>query len=128
MKVLKIILIFVFAFLFSWVLIFTFTQEQFKQLASVKLISYSSPPIAVYWYVIIAFGIGLLLGLISTVYYFFTLSSKLYSKNKEIKALEEKVAALENELQKYAPVTGDAITTPDSLQGGEMPESGESDV
>lgn len=128
MKILKFILIFIFAFLFSWVLIFTFTQEQFKQLASVKLISYSSPPIAVYWYVIIAFGIGLLLGLISTIYYFFTLNMKLYSKNKEIKALEEKIIALENELRNYIPANEDKSSAVQSLEGKDLSELGEKEV
>ena len=57
MKIFKWFVVFIVAFLFAWILIFTFTQEQFKQVASARILAYWTPPIPIYFYVAGAFGI-----------------------------------------------------------------------
>ncbi|MBN1307402.1 MAG: DUF1049 domain-containing protein [Chitinispirillaceae bacterium] len=92
MKILKWLVVFVIAFLFAWILIFTFTQEQFKQVAAARILTYWTPAIPIYYYVAGAFGVGLILGLFAAFYYYIVLQSKVHRRTKELRELEEKLA------------------------------------
>jgi len=91
MRVIKWLAIFGAAFLAAWILIFTFTQPQFKEAASARIFTYYTPPIPVYLYVAGAFGMGLLIGLAVALYYYVTYQTKIHKKNKQIRILEEEV-------------------------------------
>lgn len=91
MRVLKWLAIFGVAFIAAWILIFTFTQPQFKETASARIITYYTPPIPIYLYVAGAFGIGLFIGLAVAFYYYVTFQAQIRKKNKQIRALEEEV-------------------------------------
>ena len=92
MKILKWLGIFTIAFLIAWILIFTFNQDEFKEVASAKILAYTTPKIPLYFYVVGAFGVGLLLGLFATFYYYIVLQRKVHQATNELSALEEKLA------------------------------------
>jgi uncharacterized membrane protein YciS (DUF1049 family) len=101
MKLLKGLLIFVVAFLFACILIFTFTQEPFKQLVPAKIFTWRTPSIPIYTYVAGAFGIGLIIGLITTLYYYIVQQSKVHQKTKALRDVEEQLASARRELDQY---------------------------
>lgn len=100
MKVLKWLLIFFVAFLFSWILIFTFIQEPFKELVSAKILMYTTPKIPIYLYVAGAFAIGLLLGLFTAFYYYIVLQKKVHKTTKELHEVENKLADARRNLER----------------------------
>ena len=100
MKVLKWLLIFFVAFLFSWILIFTFIQEPFKELVSAKILMYTAPKIPIYLYVAGAFAIGLLLGLFTAFYYYIVLQKKVHKTTKELHEVENKLADARRNLER----------------------------
>ncbi|NLW31720.1 MAG: LapA family protein [Fibrobacter sp.] len=91
MRVIKWLAIFGAAFFAAWILIFTFTQPQFKETASARIFTYYTPPIPVYLYVAGAFAMGLLIGLAVALYYYITYQARIHKKNKQIRVLEEEV-------------------------------------
>jgi hypothetical protein len=99
MKILKWMLLFAVAFIFAWILIFTFTQEQFKQLAAARILAYWTPPIPIYLYVAGAFGIGLLLGLFAAFYYYIVLQRRVHQSTRELQAVEEKLVETRRSLE-----------------------------
>ncbi len=103
MKIFKWVTIFVIAFLFAWILIFTFTQEQFKQVAQARILAYWTPAIPIYFYVAGAFGIGLVLGLLAALYYYILFQTKMRRATRENRDLEEKLAMTHRELEQYRP-------------------------
>ncbi len=101
MKLFKGILIFIVAFLFACILIFTFTQEPFKQLVPARVLTWRTPSIPIYAYVAGAFGIGLIIGLITTLYYYIVQQSKLHQKTRALRDVEEQLAVARRELDQY---------------------------
>lgn len=101
MKILKWIVVFVIAFLFAWILIFTFNQPPFREVAPARILSYWTPAIPIYIYVAGAFGIGLLLGLFAAFYYYFTQHKKVHKATKELHVLEERLAEAKRALEQY---------------------------
>lgn len=91
MKFIKGLLLFLIAFLFACILIFTFTQEPFKQPVPALIFAYRTPEIPIYIYVAGAFGVGLLIGLCATLYYYIVLQTKIHAKSKELKSLQEQL-------------------------------------
>jgi len=91
MKFIKGLLLFIIAFLFACILIFTFTQEPFKQPVPALIFAYRTPEIPIYIYVAGAFGVGLLIGLCATLYYYIVLQTKIHAKSKELKSLQEQL-------------------------------------
>jgi uncharacterized protein YlxW (UPF0749 family) len=100
MRFLKWSALFVAAFMMAWILIFTFTQEPFKNMVPARILAYQTPPIPVYLYVVTAFGSGLLIGLWVALYYFIVQKRLLGQKSKEAKALEEELIRSRNELER----------------------------
>ena len=84
--------IFIAAFCAAFVIIVTFSQAPFKQPVPAVIFSYQTKSIALYWYVVIALGTGLAVGLAVALYTWIDLRSALYKRNKTIKELEEKLS------------------------------------
>jgi len=88
MRLLKWLTVFVVAFIIAWIVIFTFIQDEFKQLASAQLLGYETPEIPVYLFVAGAFGLGFLLGLACLLVNYIALSAGIHKHKKRIKELE----------------------------------------
>ncbi|MBN1576957.1 MAG: LapA family protein [Chitinispirillaceae bacterium] len=125
MKILKWLVVFIVAFFFAWILIFTFTQEQFKQVASARILTYWTPAIPIYFYVAGAFGVGLLLGLFAAFYYYIVLQSKVHRRTKDLRELEEKLAEARRTLEQCEmthKTDGLSIPEPELLEEEAFPE------
>ncbi len=92
MAFVKWLIVFTGAFCVAFVIILTFSQAPFKQPVPAMIFAYRTPPITLYWYVIFALAVGLIVGLAVAVYNYFTLQSVIYKKSKTIRELEEKIA------------------------------------
>lgn len=92
MKLMKWLTVFAVAFFTAWILIFTFIQPPFKEVAAAHIFKWSTPSIPIYLYVAGAFGIGFGLGLVVALYNFISLQSKLHHKNKECAQIEAKLS------------------------------------
>lgn len=84
------------AFCVAFVIIVTFSQAPFKEPVPAMIFSYQTPAISLYWYVIGALGLGLILGIVIAVYYYIVFKITLFKKNKQLRELEEKITELEN--------------------------------
>ncbi|MFW6254738.1 MAG: LapA family protein [Chitinivibrionales bacterium] len=100
MRFAKWAIFFALSFICSWILITTFSQEVFRTPVEAKIITYETPPIPLYGYVLGAFAVGLLLGLFMAIYNYITLSAKNRRKNKRMKTLEKELQD-SRESQKY---------------------------
>lgn len=94
MRIFKWITGFVISFTVAWILIFTFTQQPFKQLVPARILTYWTPSIPIYVYVAGAFVIGLLVGLLVIFLNFISFQSKLHHKQKEIVKLQQELSQL----------------------------------
>lgn len=97
MRLLKWLTVFVVAFIIAWIVIFTFIQDEFKQLASAQLLGYETPEIPVYLFVAGAFGLGFLLGLACLLVNYIALSAGIHKHKKRIKELEGRLRAMEQD-------------------------------
>ena len=98
MKFLKWSLFFLFSFAVSWILIATFSQEEFSKDAPGVIFIYSTPSIPIYFYVAGAFLLGLLIGLTVALFNYISLSTKGSRKARQIKSLEKDNAKLRAQL------------------------------
>ena len=92
MKLMKWLLVFIVAFIVAAILIFTFIQEPFRQLVGARILTWRTPAVPIYAYVAGAFGIGLLFGLGTTLYYFILLQARVHHKNRAIDKLETQLS------------------------------------
>jgi hypothetical protein len=95
MAFLKWLLLFLCAFCMAFVVVVTFSQAPFKEPVSAVIFTYKTASIPLYWYVIGALGIGLIIGLVVALYYFIVLKQDVYKKNKIIRELEANMAEME---------------------------------
>jgi len=89
MKFAKWAIVFIIAFALAFVIIITFSQPQFRQTASAVLFTYQTRPLPLYLYVAGALGLGLAVGCSLASYYYITLRSALFNRDRQIKKLEE---------------------------------------
>ena len=82
-------IVFVIAFAIAFVIIITFSQPQFRQTASAVLFTYQTRPLPLYLYVAGALGLGLAVGCSLAAYYYATLRTALFKRDRQIKKLEE---------------------------------------
>ncbi len=82
------------SFLCSWVLITTFSQDVFRTAVPARILTYTTPPIPMYGYVMGAFFVGLFLGVFMAIYNYISLSAKTRKKGKTIKAMEKEIEGL----------------------------------
>ncbi|MBD3345535.1 MAG: DUF1049 domain-containing protein [Chitinivibrionales bacterium] len=111
MKFFKWALFFTASFLIAWIVIFTFIQEPFKQQVSAKIFSYNSPAIPVYLYVAGALGLGLLIGILMSVYYNIALRAEIHKRDKIIKRLEKELESR----QEPEKITTHALPQPEPV-------------
>ena len=100
MKVLKWGSVFVVAFAAAWVLLFTFTQEPFKEVAPVNLVFVQTPEFPMYTFAAGTFAIGLFIGFFVAAYYYIAGQAGIRSKKKDIKELEELIREKDGEAEK----------------------------
>ncbi len=81
--------VFLVAFALAFVIIVTFSQQEFKQTASAVIFTYKTRPLPVYLYVAGALGLGLAVGCSLAAYYYVTLKSAVFKGDRQIKKLEE---------------------------------------
>jgi uncharacterized membrane protein len=117
MGLIKWIVLFLCAFCLAFIVIVTFSQAPFKQPVSAMIFTYHTASIPLYWYVIGALGLGLVVGLIATLYYGIILKAALYKKNKQIRELEERIVVLEK-----TPNTGAFSPSPQRTSFDEFSE------
>jgi hypothetical protein len=98
------IFFFLVAFVVACIVLLTFMQEPFRVLVPAKLMWYQTPAIPVYYFLIGAFVIGLLFGLVTLMYYWGSLSMALTEqkrlvrdKDKELENLRGSVKSTEAE-------------------------------
>jgi hypothetical protein len=103
MAFVKWIILFAAAFCVAFVIIVTFSQAPFKQPVAAVIFTYQTMPIALYWYVIGALGLGLVIGFAVALYNYISLQAGLMKKNKIIRQFEEKVALLQNPIVGAVP-------------------------
>lgn len=99
MKFVKWALIFAFIFCLSLVLIKTISQDTFNLPAQAWLFGYDVPQLPVYYYVVIAFIIGLSIGAFMAVYYYIAFNADNFKKTKRVKHLEKEAEILNNEIK-----------------------------
>ena len=95
MGLLKWALMFVCAFAVAFVMIVTFSQPPFKQEAPAMIFTYHTPAVALYWYVLGALCLGLVIGLSVAAYSMIISKMALLKKSRQCKELEQKVSAFE---------------------------------
>ena len=100
MSFFKWLVVFIFAFLIAWVLIFTFTQEPFRQPAPARILAYQTPAIPIYVYEAGAFAAGLLIGMAAALYNYLVLSSQIRQKTRKINNLEQDLSITRDDLQR----------------------------
>lgn len=113
MNIFKWMAIFAVAFVIAWVLIFTFTQEPFRQLVPARILAYQTPAIPIYIYVAGAFGIGLLIGLATAFYNYIVLISQVRQKTKKINNLEQDLTIVRDDLQRLREMASDDHPKPE---------------
>jgi len=94
MKMLSWLLLLFATFCVALMLVLTFTQPEFKQDVSLKLIVYTIPKIPLYLFVLGAFTTGLGFGLITALIGYLKAKVTGMKKNKKIKELEAEIALL----------------------------------
>jgi uncharacterized membrane protein YciS (DUF1049 family) len=112
MSLMKWIMVFVCAFCVAFVIIVTFSQEPFKQLAPAMIFTYQTKAIPIYLYVAGALILGFFAGLCVALFNYIFLKTALFKKNKKIKELEERIAILE-----HASPSIPILSKPDSVLG-----------
>lgn len=132
MKVLKWVLLFLIAFTISFILLRTFSQPIFQQKASAWILGYTTPAIALYWYVAGSFIIGFLIGLAAVINNVITSITGSMKKSKRIKELEKELDFLSEHQADIASQTESRTVeeSTDESQSGppaEQEMSGEAD-
>jgi hypothetical protein len=102
MGFIKWIVLFLCAFCVAFVIIVTFSQAPFKQPVPAMIFTYQTASIPLYWYVLGALCLGLVIGLVVALYYGIVLKAALYKKKKRIRELEDTVGLLESAQNKNA--------------------------
>ena len=103
MKFVKWGIFFLLAFLISFILLRTFSQEPFRQIAPARILGYRTSEIAIYYFVAGAFGIGLIIGLFVAVYNYIAFTADGLKKSNHIKDLEKQVDFLNDQVARIAP-------------------------
>jgi uncharacterized membrane protein YciS (DUF1049 family) len=102
MKLVKWAIFFAFSFFISWIVISTFSQPPFRELAAIKIVFYPDiRAFPIYYYIGIAFCFGLSLGLTVAIYNFITLKTRSMKLGRRVRELEDEAAGLHTELDSY---------------------------
>jgi uncharacterized membrane protein YciS (DUF1049 family) len=96
-------LFFLLAFIVSFILLRTFSQEAFRQIAPGRVLGYRTPEIPIYYFIAGAFAIGLFIGLFIAIYNYIAFTAEGIKKSKRIKDLEKQVDFLKDQVARIAP-------------------------
>jgi uncharacterized membrane protein YciS (DUF1049 family) len=91
MGLIKWVILFVITLALAFVVILTFSQPPFHQTASAVIFFYQTKAYPLYLWVAAALGLGLAFGIIIALYYYITLKSAAFSKDRIIKSLREEL-------------------------------------
>ena len=100
MKLVKWIVVIAITVAATCILVFTFTQPEFKASAQIKIPWCNLPKYPILMYVGATFAIGLLLGFLAAAYYYIVGQAGIHAKKKEIRRLESVVADTNAELER----------------------------
>jgi hypothetical protein len=112
---------FLFSFAVAWVVIFTFTQPQFKERVSAMIFTYKTPAAPIYSYVLGAFVIGLALGLASTAYTYLRTAARVRRCTREARELAEENERLRASVQSDVDGQGEEYGAPAAGDSDESP-------
>lgn len=98
MRFLKWSLFAVVIFAVAWTVFATLNQAPFQTPVAARILRYQTPPVAVKYYLVVAFFGGLAIGVGIAVYYYITLSARLYKRNKTVKELSKQNRMLEEQV------------------------------
>ena len=103
--------VFIIALFIAMAVVLTFVQPEFNTTVGAQIFTYKTKQLPVYYYVIGAFGVGLIIGVLQALYTFFHTRAQIFHKNGRIKDLERqladaerRIATLQNELKLREPV------------------------
>jgi uncharacterized membrane protein YciS (DUF1049 family) len=125
MKLLKWISVIVVTVAATCVLVFTFTQPEFKATAQIKVPWCNLPKYPILMYVGATFAIGLLLGFLAAAYYYIVGQAGIHAKKKEIKRLEGIVTDTNAELERLRESATQAKKESKRLEGVIVEMTGE---
>lgn len=86
-------IIFLVSFVIAFIIIITFSQPEFQVRVSAHLFAYQTKALPVWAYVAGALCLGILAGLVVTIYYNVVLRASLFRKDRQIKSLEIELSA-----------------------------------
>jgi hypothetical protein len=116
MRVFKGLFFFLVAFIAACIILLTFMQPEFLKPVPAKLLWYQTQAIPVYYFLIGAFVIGLLFGLVVFLYYWGSLSMSLSEQKRTVRERDQEIEALRLTLKgaepKPANSSGDASSQP----------------
>ena len=94
MGFIKWVIVFIISFAIAFIIIVNFSKPEFGVLVPAWFFFYQTKPHPVWVYVSCALGLGLLAGLSVAAYYFATLRTAIFKKDRQIKKLEsERITA-----------------------------------
>jgi hypothetical protein len=126
MRFLKWTLFAVVIFAVAWTVFATLNQEPFQAPVAARILRYQTPAIAVKYYLVVAFFGGLAIGLAVAIYYYATLSARLYKRNKTIKELTQQNRMLEEQVaekESAAHAEESAAPEPEPVHAPAAPDS-----
>ncbi len=89
------------AFAIAFVIIVTFSQPQFRQTAAAVIFTYQTRPLPIYLYVAGALGLGLAIGCTLAAYYYVTLKTAIFKRDRQIKKLEEDLIVVSSSREQH---------------------------
>ena len=107
MGLVKWVILFTITLALAFIVILTFSQSAFHQTASAVFFFYQTKAYPLYLWVAAALGLGLSFGIIIALYYYITLKSAAYSKDRIIKSLREELDTIKT--QQATPVQHQAL-------------------
>jgi len=107
---------FVLAFLISFILLRTFSQEAFRQVAPARILGYRTPEIPIYYFIAGAFLIGLGIGLVVAIYNYITATAEKLKQSRIIKDQDRRIEELSAQVVQLSPHTDPREITKESFE------------
>jgi lysylphosphatidylglycerol synthetase-like protein (DUF2156 family) len=102
MRLIKGSIVFGVAFAAAWVIIFTFMQTPFQEAVPARLLWHQTPPYPIYYYLIGAFVLGLLIGSVTLGYSYVTAFLDARRHKHEAREARERAEQLERQVENMA--------------------------
>jgi hypothetical protein len=94
MRFVKILITFAVGFALAWVMVVTFGQSEFQARVPARVFGWISPAIPVYLYIVGAGVLGLLVGLLVSLWTYLSMASQIRSRKRTIRDLEDSADSL----------------------------------